>query len=63
MNFHESMMSIAIDIAKKGKGNVSPNPLPWIVITPETVSLVPKPSSDQPSFRFIVTPCSASQNA
>ena len=32
MNFHESMMSIAIDFAKKGAGNVSPNPLVGCVL-------------------------------
>lgn len=32
MNFHESMMAIAIDIAKKGLGKVSPNPIVGCVL-------------------------------
>ena len=35
MNFHESMMSIAIDIAKKGGGRVSPNPLVGCLLVKE----------------------------
>lgn len=32
MNFHKTMMSLAIDLAKKGKGKVSPNPLVGCVL-------------------------------
>ncbi|OYT15941.1 MAG: riboflavin biosynthesis protein RibD [Bacteroidetes bacterium 4572_77] len=33
MNLHEKIMSDVLDLAKKGKGNVSPNPLVGCVIT------------------------------